>query len=87
MVNKLSDGFKYIADDGTNTPSVFYGKDKGTVTSAELADASNRVNTLGKWEGRERFDATLNRPVYATGTSATSPWNFSDGTPAVTPSL
>ena len=86
IVNKLSDGFKYIADDGTNTPSVFWGKDKVTATSVELAAASDRVNTLGKWEGKMVFDSTLNRPVYSTGTGTTSAWNFADGTPAVTPS-
>ena len=48
--------------------------------------AGNSVNTVGKYLGKMVFDTSTNRPVFATGSSTTSTWNFADGTVAYTPS-
>lgn len=56
-----------------------------TVTAANLASAAHEVNTAGKHEGRQSFDATNDRPVWATGAAPTDPWKYADGVTAVTP--
>ncbi len=54
-------------------------------TAANLALATSTVNTVGKYEGRQAFDTTNDRPVWASGATATAPWKYADGTTAVTP--
>lgn len=54
-------------------------------TEANLALATSTVNTVGKYEGRQAFDTTNDRPVWASGATATDPWKYADGTVAVTP--
>ena len=57
-----------------------------TATSAELDDISNAINTsASKTAGYEVFNTTTGRPVWATGATAGSVWNFADGTVAHTP--
>lgn len=48
-------------------------------------NSANVVNTVGKYLGKMVFDTSTNRPVFATGSLATSTWNFADGTVAYTP--
>ena len=54
-------------------------------TAANLASAAHNVNTIGKYESRQAFDTTNDRPVWASGAAATAPWKYADGTVAVTP--
>ena len=54
--------------------SVIFEKPVKTATSTQLLDAANIVNTSGKSLGRRVWDTTLNQMVYASGTTATSPW-------------
>lgn len=56
-----------------------------TEVSANFSDAAHEANTVGKTEGRPGFDATGNRPVWATGSTPTSTWVYADGTTAFTP--
>lgn len=53
--------------------------------SAAFQNAGHGINTAGKFEGRVVFDSVVNRPVWATGSSTTSVWVWSDGTTAYTP--
>lgn len=57
-----------------------------TATSAQIASATNAVNTAGKAAGTIVFDTTLSTLKIATGATATSTWVNADGTTAVTPS-
>lgn len=57
-----------------------------TSVAAGLGNLANIVNTTDKYTGKEVFDTGLNRPVWATGSTAGSIWVFSDGTTAYTPS-
>jgi hypothetical protein len=55
-----------------------------TSTAAALGDSANAINTTGKTVGKMVVDLTTGIIYTATGTTATSPWGASDGTP-VTP--
>lgn len=70
-------GTKVINSDG-NIQHIGY-------PTLSLADQGHAVNTANKRAGLEVFNVTLKRPVYATGSNAADPWNFSDGTVAHTP--
>ena len=56
-----------------------------TVTAAQLAAATNNVNTKGKAAGTIVFETTNSYLYIATGSTATSTWVLADGTGAVTP--
>jgi len=57
-----------------------------TATTAQIADATDSVNTSGKAAGTIVFNTTLGTLKIATGATATSTWVNADGTTAVTPS-
>lgn len=57
-----------------------------TATTAQLDNANSSVNGSNKRGGTAVWNSDLERPVYATGSSSTSSWEFSDGTPAHNPS-
>lgn len=50
-----------------------------------LGNASHSINTSSKTRGRTVFDNSTNRPVWATGSAASSPWVYADGSTAYTP--
>lgn len=54
-------------------------------TSAQLAAIGDTINTIGKRAGTQAWNTTLNRPVWATGSTAGSTWVYADGTTAHTP--
>lgn len=54
-------------------------------TSAQIQSATDMVNTTFKQEGRECFDTSLNRPLWATGSNATDTWVDSAGVVVHTP--
>lgn len=56
-----------------------------TATTANLTSAAAAINTTDKFLGKMVYNTNLNRPVYATGSAATSAWNYGDGTVAHTP--
>jgi hypothetical protein len=56
-----------------------------TATTAQIADATNSVNTVGKAAGTIVFNTTLGTLKIATGATAVSTWVNADGTTAVTP--
>lgn len=55
-----------------------------TATAAAIGDSANAINTTGKTVGKMVVDLTTGVIYTATGTTPTSPWGASDGTP-VTP--
>jgi hypothetical protein len=57
-----------------------------TATTAQIASATDSVNTAGKAAGTIVFNTTLGTLKIATGATATSTWVNADGTTAVTPS-
>jgi len=57
-----------------------------TATTAQIASATDSVNTAGKAAGTIVFNTTLGTLKIATGANATSTWVNADGTTAVTPS-
>lgn len=56
-----------------------------TATTAELADIGDVVNTTYKFPGKQVFNTTTGKPVFATGTGAADAWVNADGTTAHTP--
>ena len=61
-------------------------KDLGQVSdTTSLADISDAINTQGKFEGKQAFNATTNKPVYASGSNANSTWVDATGATAHTP--
>lgn len=55
-----------------------------TATAANIGDSANAINTAGKTVGKMVVDLVTGIIYTATGTTPTSPWGASDGTP-VTP--
>ena len=55
-------------------------------TTAELADATDEINTKDKFAGRLVWDSTLGQPVWADGATATSTWSLATGVVSTTPS-
>ena len=55
-----------------------------TATAAAIGDSANAINTSGKTVGKMVVDLATGVIYTATGTTPTSPWGASDGTP-VTP--
>lgn len=55
-----------------------------TATAANIGDSANAINTTGKTVGKMVVDLTTGIIYTATGTTPTSPWGATDGTP-VTP--
>lgn len=87
-------GDQLVTIDGVSAESVPFGGAAGktiaeviltVATTAELASATDAVNVTYKEVGRQVFNTTLNRPVYATGSLAGSTWVFADGTVAHSP--
>lgn len=60
-------------------------RDLVTATTAQLADITHAINTAYKFLGKQVFNTTLNKPVYATGSTAGSVWNDAVGVLAHTP--
>jgi len=56
-----------------------------TSTTSNFDNASDSVNTSGKYTGKPAFNTTSGRPVWASGSSATAVWVYADGTTAHTP--
>lgn len=60
-------------------------RDLITATTAQLEDIAADINVLYKYTGKQVFNTTLNKPVYATGSTAASVWNDAVGVLAHTP--
>ena len=58
----------------------------GTAMAAEIADATDAINTSGKRAGKLVRETTNNRLMMARGGDATDPWDVADGSASVTPS-
>lgn len=56
-----------------------------TATTAELEDETHSINTSEKWIGKQVFNTTTGKPVYAVGTLAVDAWNDAVGALAHTP--
>jgi len=72
-------------DLGTGTLP-FRGLTLHPYTAAEIIDATNAVNTTGKYVGKVIFDSTNRRLLLADGTLSTSVWYVVDGSATVAPS-
>lgn len=57
-----------------------------SVTAAEIADATNAINTTDKYAGKQVWVSNAFKTVFAAANLATSTWRYSDGTTAYTPS-
>lgn len=76
----------FIKETGTATNTGWRAVNvPATSTTAALASATNAINTGGKVAGVLVFNTTTNKPVWATGSTATSTWVSADGTTAHTP--
>ena len=62
-----------------------FGEVSTTITTANLQSATNVINTIGKFAGRELYNTTTNKKYYATGGAATSSWVSFDGSSTITP--
>lgn len=58
---------------------------RDSAITGAFTSAANAINTEDKYPGKMAWNTTLNRPVWATGSTSTSVWNFADGTLAHTP--
>lgn len=56
-----------------------------TYTSTQLNDISHAVNTTGKAIGKQVYNLTVDRPVWAFDATAGGVWRYADGTTANTP--
>lgn len=56
-----------------------------TETSANLEDVAAAINTSGKFAGKQVFNVTTSKPVFAVGASAASVWADATGSTAHTP--
>lgn len=62
-----------------------FGADVYMVTTADLESLSSAINTEYKSPGKQVFNSTNGRPVWAQGGGASATWNYADGTTAHTP--
>ena len=74
-----TDNFGY--DNNTGFTSTFTHH----ATTAELNDIADLINVVDKSQGKEVYDTTLDRPVFASGPLAADVWNFSSGSLSNTP--
>jgi len=56
-----------------------------TATTANLTAIANAINTTDKVAGKQVWNSSTSKPVWATGALAASTWVFADGTLAHTP--
>lgn len=76
----------YVKEMGTNTNTGWRPANAPhTRTTAQLVAATDNINTEGKTLGRMVWNSTTGRPVYASGTTATSPWVDATGATVHTP--
>jgi len=54
-------------------------------TTVQLAAIGDVVNTVNKYAGKQVWDSTVTRPVWAADATAGGLWLYADGTTAVTP--
>lgn len=88
--------FTYMFSDGTNM-RIKYGtvptsaKDGiliggiETTTSENLASATDVINTTAKYAGKQVYNLTTFKPLWAGGSSATATWCDANGTVVITP--
>lgn len=69
---------------GTGTRTRWVDQDT-EATAAQLTAATNAANTVGKHTGRQVWDSTNGRPVWASGSGATDVWVDHAGTTVHTP--
>ena len=55
-------------------------------TTAQLADATDEINTLDKRIGKMVWDSTLGQPVWADAATDIGTWSLSTGVVSTTPS-
>lgn len=51
----------------------------------DLADSGSYINTVGKHAGKQVWDTTTQRPVFALSDGSGAAWDYSDGTTAYNP--
>lgn len=56
-----------------------------TRTTAQLADATDGINTAGKYAGKMVYNLTTGVPVWADGATAGATWSGADGAVDHTP--
>nr|MDD5095463.1 hypothetical protein [Dehalococcoidia bacterium] len=56
-----------------------------TATTAELENSAHAINTVGKYIGKQVWNSTTAKPVFAVEVGATSVWNDAVGALAHTP--
>jgi len=76
-----TDALLSLGQNGTEWDSVHLD----SKTAANIADIANAINTSGKGPGKVVWDATNNRLMVASGTTAASAWYVADGSASVTP--
>jgi len=54
-------------------------------TATTIGKSTDAVNTTDKVQGKMIFNTSVNKPMWATGASATAPWNFADGATPIVP--
>jgi hypothetical protein len=64
-----------------DTGAAWYGLDEVAlpITTDELTDIGNAVNTAGKFYGRKYYNTTTNQIVHAQGTTAAATWRSANG--------
>lgn len=67
--------YKAIAAPTTVEKAQFWDVIHPVATTAELASATSRMNTVDKFVGKMCFDTDKNQPVYAIGTATTDGWD------------
>ena len=60
-------------------------EESNVATTANLISLSSDVNTTGKFAGREVFNTSTSKPVYAVGSAPASVWVDATGTTEHTP--
>jgi hypothetical protein len=59
--------------------------DRPNVNSTALLDATNAINTTGKYQGKQVYCTSVAKYLHTNGSTATSPWLNADATTAFTP--
>lgn len=56
------------------------------LTTTNIASAAHAINAAGKYQGKQIFNVTTGKPLWASGPVATDPWKDATATTAHTPS-
>jgi hypothetical protein len=90
--NVLDDNIDNLVSDSGNDNLVSYTREFAlesthvNSSNTDLGNITSSINLKNKFTGKQVYNVSAGRPVYASGSSSSAVWEYSDGTTSNTPS-